>query len=345
MSEIIPTAETPELAECRELVQRLRVAQTNAGIKDNAFVSRFRNEKNALLFGSVRTWERIQEGNWTCNDPVKLLPRLRLCVSQLDGGSLRAEVFTDLPFYAIAASQLVKLEGQTNDRRCLLILAPTGVGKTSFLRTAAAKPGKARFYLRCSPPLRDRGSAIVAAIYRAVTGEQLIAPSYDTALQRLTSRLSATPCTVFIDEAHDGGVALMKIIRYLIDETPSRFVLAAYPTDYHRVISASSGSLSEARQFIGRCLKPVLDDYRDGTKPSDVARMLAGAGFPGDAEFATLIHSHIAQREGLRTLADAIEAAQTQAMARDLAPTREHLTAALDIITGQRNAVVKEVAK
>ena len=344
MSDIIELETKPELSECRSLVARLIQAQENSGLKDGHFVNRFRDNKNALLMGSQRTWERIKTDDWTNNNAEKLLPRLRLCVAQLDGGSLPGEVFDDLPFYKIAATELVRLEGQRNDRRVLLILAPTGVGKTSFLRAAARKEGKSRYYFRCAPPMKDKGLALVSHIYRAVAGEDLKAVSYDAALQRLRDRMAAAPCTLMIDEGHDGGIELMKIIRYLVDETSSRFVVAAYPTDYSRVISASTGALSEARQFVGRCLKPILDDYRDGTKIKDVSRMLKGADLPSDADFADIVYHTISNREGLRTLADAIEDAQTTAMASDREIRRDDLTASLAKITGA-NRGRKEVGK
>jgi hypothetical protein len=76
--------------------------------------------------------------------------------------------------------------------------------------------------------------------------------------------------TMFIDEAHEGGTTLMKIVKTLIDETPARFVQLAYPTEYDRVKTATAGALDEAKQLLGRTMKPVYDDYRNGLREEDV---------------------------------------------------------------------------
>src|SRR6185369_4324265 len=121
--------------------------------------------------------------------------------------------------------------------------------------------------------------------------------------------------TLFLDEAHDGGIALMKIVRSLIDSTPSRFVYLAYPTDFDRVRNATTGGLYESHQFLGRCLKPIFDEYREGLQAEDVVAYLhATCGFNGDARaIASQITPLLCRHYNLRLLDDAIAEAQFQA--------------------------------
>jgi hypothetical protein len=114
-------------------------------------------------------------------------------------------------------------------------------------------------------------------------------------------------------------VLLLKIVKHLIDETKSRFVLLAFPTIWRQMLSASDDSRAEAVQLFGRTQKPVFQDYAQGVKREDVAFLLRQqAGLERDIDaVANRILPLVRSNGNLRLLADAIEGAQNQADVTD----------------------------
>lgn len=324
-----------DLACARECVARLKQAQATLGLKNRAFIGRFKDDERNLLLGSTRTWERISADDWRDNKPEKWLNRLRQACAQIDGGTPVDEVLVDMPFYVEASNELARLEAQQNDRRIMVVLCPTGTGKSVWGRSKVSEARATRTYLRAQPGWRENGIAICAGFLEALTGEtKKHNEGYHDLLSKLRGYLSSKIMTVFMDEAHEGGIELMKIVRYLVDETRTRFVYLAYPTEYQKVVSATSGSLTEARQFIGRALKPIFDDYMEGTKVEDVTAILKRAGFRSDTKLlAQEITPRILRSEGLRTLDDAMDLARSRAD-EDTRPTGKELMEALEDILG-----------
>lgn len=307
------------MVEAKACVARLRSAQTTLKLKDNKFVGRFKGADNSILLGSPRTWERMRKDEWDENRPEKWLPKLRQACAQLDGGTPVRRVYEDLPFFVEASKELSRLESQTNDRRVMVVLAPTGTGKSVWARRAVDEERDKRIYIRGNPSWRENGVGICCAIYERLTGERMEYVGFGAALSKLTLHLAASDKTIFLDEGHEGGIMLMTLIRHLVDETPSRFVYLAYPTEYNRVVGASTGTLAEARQFIGRSLKPIFDDYKAGTRKEDVIVILRHAGFSADQARALGgdVTRTVLVREGLRTLDDALERAREMAQESD----------------------------
>lgn len=304
-----------ELTDARACVARLKKAQTTLRLKNQAFVGRYKDPNRTLLLGSARTWERMCADEWEDNKPAKWLPRLKQACAQIEGGTPVEEVFADMPFFKEASAELARLEAQNNDRRILVILASTGTGKSVWGRAQVAEARATRGYVRAQPGWRENGIAICAGMLGCLNGySKKHNDGYHELLSLLKDFLAANPMSVFLDEAHEGGIELMKIIRYLVDETTSRFIYKGYPTEYQKVVRATTGSLAEARQFIGRALKPIFDDYATGTKPEDVAIVLKHAGLGTEAKvLAKQITPRLVMSEGLRTLDDCLELARQMA--------------------------------
>lgn len=301
--------------ESKFLVGRLTALQANLKLSNAAFVARFRDARGALLLGSERTWERMKEADWSTLNLERWTQRLRETVGQIDGGTPLEDVYDDLPFYRAATAELARLEGQTNDRRVMVILAITGTGKTIWARSQARSSPATRLYLRATPAWRESGMAVCVEMARCLgIADAVQGQSFATAVDLVANQLRLSQRTVIIDEAHDGGIPLMKLIRHWIDTTNSRFVYMAYPTEWSRVLAASRGHLAEAKQFIGRSLKPILDDWSGGPTDKDVIRFIArrAGGLNATGPMVKEIAPIIRQSGGLRLLADGIaDAAQS----------------------------------
>jgi len=131
--------------------------------------------------------------------------------------------------------------------------------------------------------------------------------------QAVIEGLSAQPKTLFVDQAHEGGVQLMHELRAFVDETPARFVYLAYDTAFKRVQTASTDALIEAQAFLGRCLKPSFDLYRNGILNKDVnfyLRKRGGLSASAAESVTAKILPALQGHTNLRLLDDAIEAAE-----------------------------------
>jgi hypothetical protein len=131
----------------------------------------------------------------------------------------------------------------------------------------------------------------------------------------ISEMLKSVPMTVIIDEVHEGGVLLFKLVKNLIDETRVRFILASYPTAWNRLLAGSTDAYAEAQQLMGRTLKPINMAWNKGLRQVDVEKYLeAATGLNGECRhLAEKILPAVRRGGNLRLLADAIELARTNA--------------------------------
>ena len=205
------------------LVARIERQQKALGLNDSQFVERY-----GRWIGSTKTWrERFLAGAFDDLRLDRWQKRLTALVTELDGGSV-ADEFFDLPFVRAYNAQLSILQRQHNDRRCLVVLGVTGVGKTAWARRHCADHPRETAYVKARLGWRNSPASISNGIARAIGCRE--AAGAIAALDSVVEALRGSRLTVFMDDAHEGGIALMKIVKTLIDETPSRFVLLAYRT-------------------------------------------------------------------------------------------------------------------
>ena len=292
-----------QIAELKKLSARILAIQVDRRLSDTQLV------KDYPHIGSTKTWRnRILEQRWDEINLITQLQNLR-SVSDILDGRLPGEFFdAEMPFATQMTKLLNRLERSTNDRRILVCLAPNGTGKSVFARWAVAQKNGTRSVVRMRPTWRNKKVHICAGIARAI-GKPVTTTNPADVEHALIEALIAEPRTVFIDQAHEGGVELMHELRSFVDETPSRFVYLAYPTAYSRVQTGSTDAMIEAQAFIGRCLKPPFDNYRHGILVEDVRRYLVKVGSltPLQAEStAARVLPTLRSTTNLRLLDDAI---------------------------------------
>ena len=313
--------------ELRALVDQ--VARHQGGMSDSAFCRRY--EK---FVGTSRTWkDRLVAGQFEQVDVPRKIEQLRSLLTYLEGGQIPEDFYEELPFNLGFKLGLARLEAQKGtDRRIFCVLGAVGVGKTmsckaSFRETVSKGYGGPRRILIIIPEaLRENKVALLAAMAQSLncTPEQSGAAALMDAIK---GALSGTEITLIFDEAHQGGVMLMRIIKDLVNLTSARFVYVALRTEYMRVIGASRGNIVEAKQFVRRCLQPVYLDYAGGTKdtvtgrngkvtPMDAALLLARkSGLPiGTAQRVASEKIGALRLHGnLSSLTDAVEKAERDA--------------------------------
>jgi hypothetical protein len=293
-----------QLAEIRNVIGRLRTYQQTLGLTDAELLAQFPE------LGSRRTWRaRLLADDWAGLDPQRLYERMHRIGAILDGGLPDTTFCRDLPFARAVASAVSSLERTRTDRRILMVLAPHGTGKTMTARWLVAQDRARRVYCRMRPGWRNRELHIANGIAEAL-GDPADHPNAASAERRLIALLNSEPRTVFIDQAHEGGPALMHLLRCLVDETPARFVYLGYDTGFRRAQTATTDALIEAQAFLGRCMRPIIDAWRHGVSQKDIsAYLVAMAGLqPAAADGLAHRLAGILRRHGnLRLLADAVE--------------------------------------
>lgn len=325
-----------QLTEIGLIVSRIKDVQDTRKLSDQRLLQEFPQ------LGSTRTWrQRLLAGNLKELRLDKQLKNLRDIAAILDGGVPDEVFFPALQFAVEMHSRLERLERQTNDRRILVCLAPNGTGKSAFARWAVAQSRSSRCVVRCRPTWRNKSLHLCLGLARAL-GLELNTTNPSIAEDEVIKALR-TPRTVFIDQAHEGGVAVMHLLRALIDETPSRFVYLAYNTAYCRVQTSTADAMIEARAFVGRCMKPIFDLYNEGTRPKDVKLYLqevAGFGAGSAESLAARVVRTLNAHTNLRLLDDAIAAAMARSDGD--CPEPDLIVNEVNRLAGEAQAAAKE---
>ena len=289
------------------MIARIMDTQKKQNLNDTDLLRKYPD------IGSPKGWrDRLIPQKW---DEISLENhhrKLKRVCDILDGGS--PDEFFDplLPFAREVIRRVELLERQQKDRRILMVLAPSGTGKSATARHCVAQEADTRVMVRIRPSWRNSQKNLTFGILQELGTE----PSgLDRAQLEglLELQLKTKPRTVFLDQAHEGGIVLMHMLRSLVEMTKSRFVYLAYDTTYNAVMKASSDAANEAQAFMGRCLKPPFNSYAAGTSAEDVSYLIGKYTDLDTAESAELANSilPILQRmHNLRLLEDAIERAE-----------------------------------
>lgn len=255
--------ETP-IQELKRLTTRAEMHQKALGLSDNTFSTRYKT-----YVGSAKTWRsRLLSGNFDGLNIERKLRQMRAFISLIDGGSAVEQVFEDLPIYQEFMGRYERLQSARNDQRVMVFLGETGVGKSVCAKAILRRDPANTAYVRCQPVWKDNYLSILNGILVALGRDEISRKS--KAFKAVIDILKSQPITLMFDEAHDGGVALLKLVKSFVDETSCKFVIMAYPTLWKRMLSSSSDAHSEARQLFGRTQKPVFDKYAHGTDLENV---------------------------------------------------------------------------
>lgn len=309
------------------------------------------------FIGTTRVWkDRLLAGDFRQVDIPKRVELLRQLVSFLEGGSIPTEFYDDLPFYTRFRNGLIKLEAQqSTDRRIFCVLGGIGVGKTmachaAFKETIGANwEGNKRYNIVIPEALRENKIGLLQAISSAIdcTPQQSGAAAY---LEAIKTRLFSGHVTLIFDEAHQGGIMLMRLIKDLVNITQdTKFVYVALRTEYSRVVSSNRGAITEAKQFIRRCMLPVFDWYAEGTlatvsngeiRPGDAALLIhhkAGLAIAESKKLALEKLSDLQMHGNLSTLSDAIDYATELADDRGNPVDYDLLSKAINEVCGKKD--------
>jgi energy-coupling factor transporter ATP-binding protein EcfA2 len=307
---------TEQQARINGLIERLEKHQAALKLNDVQFVARYRRHLR-----STKSWrDRLCARAWGELGRAinKWEGRLTAFCAELDGGTEIAEFYKDLPITQYCAASYQLLQGQSNDRRCAFVIGPTGVGKSYAMRHLHLANLERSAYLCAHKGMCESMPRIAIALARAVGSEEKTggAATFDAVVEHLKS----TPLTMLIEDAHEGGVLMLKLIKTIIDSSRSRVMVGTYPTAWNKLVNSGTDAMAEARQLIGRSIKPINTTWIKGSTEEDVvAYVIAACGkVPEIRSLAERLLPSLRKYGNLRLLADGIELASANAEEQDL---------------------------
>jgi hypothetical protein len=326
------TQNTEEIDTLKSLIERVHAYQKDE--PDAKFCKRW-----GKYIGTADKWRRrLLVGDFGEGTKIpQIISDLRELLALFEGTSFQANPCKHLLFYKSFMEQIENLESEATDRRIVVALGAIGIGKTYACHGAIqdSEARRPRVLIIIPDVCREKSNAILTLICKRL-GLYPNQPGGLAMFNDIKSYLIAVPQTVIFDEAHQGGVALMRIIKDLVNQTTSTgFVYCALKTEYERVETSSRGAICEARQFMRRCRRPMLVSHADGTfayrqrengnrEPGDAAiliREATGADDKSCIKAASTILKNLTRAQNLSSLADAIDALKRS----DVEPTPDNI--------------------
>lgn len=303
----------PRLERLNELRTQIAKVEGRETLSDADFARRF------LPFSST-TWSKLQSGTYGGGFDT-IARRLDDAIADVEGrvpniedAAAKRKAFRRTTLARCVLTALAAAREGLDDRRVVVVLAPTGGGKTAI-----------RDYLATRGAVCVEGRQAWRSSYRAFcldiargAGRKLAStlPEYRIEDEMLGA-LRAKPRVLYIDEANTMGAQCANAIKLIVNETECSVVIAAIPELWDRFLA---GSVQEAAQLVNRC-QPILRAPAIG--PADVKLFVSPktALVPGAIE---KIASAANVFGGYRTV-QAIDAA----LAECDAPSADDLEAAL----------------
>jgi hypothetical protein len=263
----------PRIERLNELKARIAETEGRDALSDTDFARRF------LPFSST-TWSKLQSGTYGGGYDT-IARRLDDAVADVEGrlpniesaaAARRTFRRTTLARAVLAALSAAR-EG-LDDRRVVVVLAPTGGGKTAI-----------RDYLATRNAVCVEGRQAWRSSYRAfcldvarAAGRKLPATMPEYRIEdEMLGALRAKPRVLFIDEANTMSAKCANAIKSIVNETECCVVIAAIPELWDRFLA---GSVQEAAQLVNRC-QPILRAPRISAADARLFLGEKAAGVPG----------------------------------------------------------------
>ena len=267
---------TKAVARLTELRGMIESAEGKA-MSDTQFVSRF------LPFSST-VWSRVNAGTYAGNlDAVA-----RQMESAADEIEARTEAIAKRAersqgFLATRLAQAVlvahrRARDDGNNCRIVVVVAPTGAGKTTVGRHIENRLGAV--YVEGKQSWQSSYRAFCADVAEAA-GMPVRSAKFDERMaeRQMLAALGQKHGTLVIDEANTLGATTANAIKLIANCTNYTLVVASVPEAWDRFVAQAT---TEVRQVLNRCQAVI----RFPEIPAKDAEMFLGNGFAGDRKAA-----------------------------------------------------------
>lgn len=245
-----------ELNALKPRIERLNELRTRVGKIEDREISDADFARRFLPFSST-TWSKLQSCSYGGGYET-IARRLDDAIADIesripnieDAASTR-RAFRKTTLARGVLSALASAREGLDDRRVVVVLAPTGGGKTAI-----------RDYLAARNAVCVEGRQAWRSSYRAfcldvarAAGRKLGANMAEYRIEEeMIGALRAKPRVLYIDEANTMSAQCANAIKLIVNETECSVVIAAIPELWDRFLA---GSVQEAAQLVNRC-QPIL---------------------------------------------------------------------------------------
>ena len=309
-----------EADELVSLAQKARTWQEQRGYSDTELLRRMPG------LGSTKTFSRILRRDLTELDLDRWISEYRAVIAVIESLSGReqkeVDLYEDMSTVVQLRRALVEIIEEKSIRRVVLVEADSGLGKSSGITLLQRKYGQAILVVEALIAWRDNPNSFVGAVLEAL-GVTDLPLSSEARMRMVLAKLRTRSVTLAIDEAHDLGPRCLDTVKTLINQTPTRVVLFAWPTLWRRL---ERGAFEETRQLLGNRLAERIKI--GALREADVRRLLERRAGVADDKAATAKLLEAAPTRGNLSFVDAVCARLARAE-RDGKPTHEEVLAAI----------------
>jgi type II secretory pathway predicted ATPase ExeA len=193
----------------------------------------------ARLSCTVSSWGRIREGAYHAKDTTRMLEKLTIDLASLEKSTAKDDATAASD---IAGTSLIRLGMAAVDRafdevrdRLVVVLSPTGGGKTTFVRALELKH-VGMITVEASETWRSSYLAACHAILRALGVDAASLPHGTRAAESmLIEMLKTAPKTIAIDEAHYFGPGTINLVKAILNQSASTVVMLSIPDLWSRM--------------------------------------------------------------------------------------------------------------
>lgn len=290
----------PRVGRLNELRAQLAELEGRDALSDADFARRF------LPF-SATTWSKLQSGTYgggydtTSRRLDDAIADIEARLPNIESAAAARRQFRRTTLARGVLAALAAAREGLDDRRVVVVLAPTGGGKTAI-----------RDYLATRNAVCVEGRQAWRSSYRAfcldvarAAGRRLPSTMAEFRIEEeMLGALRAKPRVLYIDEANTMSAQCANAIKLIVNGTECCVVIAAIPELWDRFLA---GSVQEAAQLVNRC-QPILRAPKIGAAdvrlflseksaciPGAVARIAAAANAFGGFRTVLAIDAALAE--------------------------------------------------
>ena len=241
--------------ELNEAIARLEELKSRIGklegkdLSDNEFARRY-------LPYSATVWSKVKSGTYNGNLETiatksrSAIEAIEAQIPQIEAGAKYSKEFLPTQLAKAVFAAVSRAKAGIDDRRIVVVLAPTGFGKSSIAK-----------YLKTKGAICVEGRQTWKSSYKAfcldvaqALGRKIGAMNQERVEAQMFQALGAKDGTLFIDEANTMSAASANAIKSIVNRTGYTVVLAAIPQMWDKFLE---GNRDEVLQLVNRC-QPII---------------------------------------------------------------------------------------
>ncbi|MES2596405.1 MAG: ATP-binding protein [Verrucomicrobiota bacterium] len=210
---------------------------------------------------SAKEIKAATAGKYDDDAAASMLEAVKAAAASINGqGSEPDPLYEDMSTTKAVRAAYTRLRLSGTKAKLVIIEGQTGMGKTSSGEIIATKtrdlnPTASIHSIEATSAWKGRPGPMMAAMLRAL-GMPDNSRSGAAKLEKLVEALNQRPTTFIIDEIHDGGVDMLRMLKTLLNRSSVKVVLLAHPRLFRDL---ENEAWDDVRQLTGNRLLARID--------------------------------------------------------------------------------------